>query len=359
MSANGLPSLRRLIVPLLFVAALFAIVIFRRPPQPEQSQWIFSGPTMGTVYTVKIVAPLSRDGDRERIAALVGERLEEVNRCMSTYRPDSEIEAFNRHGTSAFGASPDLLEVVAEAQRVSRLSGGAFDITVGSLVDAWGFGPSHVTKKPSDETVRALRAATGFERLEVDEDGGTLRKERADIRIDLSAIAKGFGVDEVAEALDGEAFRDYMVEVGGEVRARGKNLGGTSWRIGIERPDESGRAVHLAIPLADLALATSGDYRNFVSQDGVRISHTIDPRTGRPIAHALASVSVLNRSCMTADALATALEVLGPDEGIALAGRQEIPALFLIRVGEGEFEERRTARWAVVVENTPGTGSVS
>jgi thiamine biosynthesis lipoprotein len=350
---NGLPPVRRLIVPGLFVAALFAVWFFRQPPDAADTrEQVVTGPTMGTIFTVKVVTTHDDEATRHRVAELVREVVDTVEAAMSTYRPDSEIEIFNHHGTESFRASPEMLEVVAEAQRVARLSSGAFDITVGPLVDLWGFGPSGLTEAPSEEKLAELVGIMGYEQIEVDPVNGTLRKAIPECRIDLSAIAKGFAVDKVAAALDGEGFSAYMVEIGGEVRTRGRKASGDDWRIGIERPDSAGRAIHTAISLTDLALATSGDYRNFVVRDGVRISHTIDPRNGRPIAHDLASVSVLHSSCMTADALATALEVLGPEEGFDLAQRQQIPALFLIRTGEMVFEERSTDIWAALVENS-------
>ena len=349
---NGLPPLRRLILPGLFVAALFVVVFFRQLPESADTrEWVATGPTMGTTFTVKVVTADGDETTKSRVAELVREVVDTVDGAMSTYRSDSEIEVFNRHGTEPLEASPEMLVVVEEAQRVARLSNGAFDITVGPLVDLWGFGPSGVTEEPSEERLAELVAIMGFEQIAVDPVNGTLRKAMPACRIDLSAIAKGFAVDEVAAALEGEGFSTYMVEIGGEVRTSGRKASGDEWRIGIERPDVDGRAIHTAIPLTDLALATSGDYRNFIVRDGVRISHTIDPRTGRPIAHDLASVSVIHSSCMTADALATALEVLGPEEGFALAQRQQIPALFLVRTAEMVFEEHRTEVWAALVEN--------
>jgi thiamine biosynthesis lipoprotein len=192
----------------------------------------------------------------------------------------------------------------------------------------------------------------------VDHEAGVLRKDPPEVRIDLSAIAKGFAVDRVADALRREQYGDFMVEVGGEVRVSGRNTERRVWRIGIERPDEMGRVVQTVVPLGNCSLATSGDYRNFVVRDGIRISHAIDPRLGRPIAHNLASVSVIHANCMTADALATALEVLGPDEGMAFAETHDIPALFLVRNDDGGFEERRSAVWTALVENTGGRGAV-
>jgi thiamine biosynthesis lipoprotein len=352
-ATSGPPRLRRLVLPGLFVAALFAVFFFRQPDRTAPRQWVLTGSTMGTTYTVKIVVQDRDDDAQARLAVMIDTVLAGVNNAMSTYIESSEVSAFNRHGAGDFAASRDLLDVVAEAQRVARLSGGAFDITVGPLVDVWGFGPLGAVEAPSDETIGRLLAVTGFEHLQVDRESGVLRKSSPEVRIDLSAIAKGFAVDRVADALTGDGRADFMVEVGGEVRASGRNVERRVWRIGIERPDDDGRAVYAAIPLSDLALATSGDYRNFVIRDGVRVSHTIDPRLGRPISHDLASVSVIEASCMTADALATALEVLGPVEGMALATSHDIPALFLVRMDNGNFQELKSPMWSALVENSP------
>jgi thiamine biosynthesis lipoprotein len=313
---------------------------------------------MGTTYTVKVVV---RDGENaagDRLEVMVDNLLSRVDNAMSTYIDSSEVMVFNRHGAGDFAVSEDLLDVVAEAQRVARLSGGAFDVTVGPLVDAWGFGPRGATDTPSDESIGQLLASTGFEHVGVDREHSILTKGSKDVQIDLSAIAKGFAVDRVAVALIRDGFTDFMVEVGGEVRAHGRNAERRVWRIGIERPQEGGRSVHTAVALLDLALATSGDYRNFVMRDGVRVSHTIDPRIGRPISHDLASVSVIQASCMTADALATALEVLGPVDGMELAVSHDIPALFLVRLEGGVFEERRSPVWSALIENSANADRV-
>jgi thiamine biosynthesis lipoprotein len=341
-----------MVVPGLFVAALFAVYFLRQTPETAANrEMVVSGATMGTTFSVKVVTNDFTEEHRNNLIRIMQEVVDGVDNAMSTYRPESEIEAFNRSGTETFPASPDLIEVVSEAQRVARLTNGAFDITVGPLVDIWGFGPSGVTETPSEARLQELVAVTGFEQLEVDVEAGTLRKARTDCRIDLSAIAKGFAADRMSETLLREGLYHHMVEVGGEVRARGLNGSGEVWRIGIEKPTAAGRSVYTAVSLADLSMATSGDYRNYVERDGIRISHTIDPRTGRPITHNLASVSVIHANCMTADALSTALGVLGPDEGFELAKRQDIPAFFLIRVSDGVFEERQTSVWRALVEN--------
>ena len=351
---SRLPRGRRFVLPTIIAAAVFAVVFLRQPHRSSAlREYLVTGPTMGTTFIVKVVSPTGDDTLKERLAGIVRDELEGVDSAMSTYRMDSEIAEFNRHGTDDFDASPEMIEVMAEAQRVARLSGGAFDITVGPLVDAWGFGPLGAAEPPSEETLYGLLAVTGFEQIVVDSDLGILRKARADCRADLSAIAKGFAVDRVAAALDEEGFQHYMVEIGGELRTRGRNGAGKHWRIGIERPDSDTRAVFVTIPLSDLALATSGDYRDYVEHDGVRISHTIDPRTGRPIAHGLASVSVIHASCMTADALATALEVLGPVEGLALAEKYDIPAFLLVRIDDNHFEEFHTDVWTVLTTQQP------
>ncbi len=176
------------------------------------------------------------------------------------------------------------------------------------------------------------------------------------LRCDLSAIAKGYAVDRVALELGKLEFGDFMVEIGGEVQATGRNAAGEAWRIGIERPDSGGDRLWVAVPLTDAAMATSGDYRNYYERDGVRISHTIDPRTGRPISHRLASVSVIHPSCMTADALATALNVLGPDDGRELVESEGLTAFFLVRTDDGGFDEWASDDWPR--ENTVGVASV-
>lgn len=303
---------------------------------------VFTGETMGTVYTVKVVAQPGGDFSPVATEHAIRERLEEVNALMSTYDPDSQLSRFNRHDSDApFAVDAPVAEVFAIALEVSRQSAGAFDITVGPLVNAWGFGPDPPAAPPDESAIEGLRARVGYQHLELTEDG-RLRKHRPDLYCDLSAVAKGYAVDRVAGALDARGIAHYMVEVGGEVRARGVNERGVPWRIGIERPDPDRRIVARVVPLRDMALATSGDYRNFRVVDGVRQSHTIDPRTGRPVAHALASVSVFHPQCAWADAYATALMALGPDEGLAFALGHEIAALFFLHDGHDGFSEITT-----------------
>lgn len=346
-----------MIVPALFVGALFLAVFLRQPNGPViRDQWLFSGQALGTGFTVKVVVPDELTVDKEEVSVSIRDAVNQVDVSMSTYRPDSELSRFNNHGTEVFPVSPDLVEVMAEARRVAELSDGAFDITIGPLIDAWGFGPEPVDEPPDDEEIERLLRDHGYRRLEIDTGAGTLRKDSAGLRCDLSAIAKGYAVDRVSDRMSALGFADHMVEIGGEVTTAGRSADGSPWRIGVERPESKRRGLWRAVELANAAMATSGDYRNYYEQDGVRISHIVDPRTGRPIRHTLASVSVIHPRCMTADALATALSVLGPDGGKALVEREGLAALFLVRSPDGEFDEWQSTAWPG--ENSDVAGSV-
>ncbi len=307
--------------------------------EPGLEAYAFRGATMGTYYSVKVAA----EGlDEERLAgiqALIEAELEDVNAKMSTWIEDSELSRFNRYeGTEAFEVSAATVEVVQAALDVARLSGGAYDVTIGPLVDAWGFGAGEDRLELSADEIRGLADSVGYAKLELDLGARTLRKQRPDLHCDLSSIAKGYAVDRVAETLHAAGFADHWVEVGGEVRAAGRNAEGRVWRLGIERPSLEPGALQRIVPLDGAAVATSGDYRNYRERNGARISHIIDPRTGSPVHHRLASVSVVHTQCMAADALATALMVLGPDEGWDLAMREELAVLFLVRDGAGYSE---------------------
>jgi thiamine biosynthesis lipoprotein len=295
----------------------------------------FGGPTMGTTWRVTVV---TGGADTSKVQAALTAELDEIDRQMSNYRDDSVLARFNAHASAEpFIAPPALLTVVDLAAKVSATSGGAFDVTVAPLVDAWGFGRvKRADARPSDDDLAALRARVGWQKLHVDLSAGTLRKDQPDVVVDLSAIAPGYAADVLSDRLVALGFPNHLVDVGGEFRARGENQGGP-WRVGVERPDGpvDDRAVQEVVLLRDAALATSGDYRNYREQDGVRISHTIDPRTGRPIAHRLASVTVVAAGAGLADAWATALNVLGPEDGRALAEREDLAALFLVREAGG------------------------
>jgi FAD:protein FMN transferase len=308
----------------------------------------FEGEAMGTTYLVRLAEGVS-ESERRVVARTIEDALEDVDSKMSNYRPDSEISRFNEAQAGVpVPISRETFDVVTEAARVSELTGGAFDVTVAPLVRLWGFGPgsSSPTEPPSEEAIAKAKSRVGYGRLDLDDDSLTLTKEAPYVECDLSAIAKGYAVDRVAEALEARGYGDYMVEVGGEVRTLGKNAGGEAWRLGIEKPLPGTRDVQRIVTLSGLSLATSGDYRNFHELGGKLRSHLIDPRNGRPVEHQLASVSVVDQTCMTADALASGLLVLGPEAGYELAVAKDLSVLFLIRTEDGKVEERATPAFA-------------
>jgi len=302
-----------------------------------------SGDTMGTHYHVTVVAPRE---PRETLQAGIRQRLDEVDGAMSTWRADSELSRFNAAPTTDWvPVSPGLHAVLQTAVAVSALTDGAFDVTVGPIVNLWGFGPERrPSTPPAAAALAAARARVGYRQLELAGDPPRVRKTRADVYVDLSAIAKGYAVDRVADWLVQTGHADFLVEVGGEIRSRGRRADGAPWQVGVARPDAGTEDVARVLALRDTALATSGDYRQYFEFEGERYSHEIDPATGRPIAHALASVTVLDAACMRADALATGLLVLGPERGPALARRLGIAALFLVHRAEG-FEAIATGRF--------------
>ncbi len=308
-----------------------------------------SGATMGTSYTVKIGAAHAGHADAA-LQVAIDERLKSINAGMSTYLPDSELSQFNAaRSTAPFEVSAELCAVVENALAVSELTGGAFDVTVGPLVNLWGFGPDGTTTvPPSPAALGGVSAAVGYRYLTADCTVPALQKQTAALYVDLSALAKGYAVDQVAALLDAEQISDYMVEIGGELRVRGRNASNRAWAIGIEAPSFADRSVRSVIAVSDVAVATSGDYRNYFEFEGRHYSHMIDPRTGRPAEHDGASVTVVADSAVFADAMATALLVLGPDEGLEYAEREGIAAFFLLRVDDG-IEERATKRFTTMV----------
>ncbi len=344
--------------PYLTLATLvvFATLVIWRMQGSEDyrdklQSFVFSGATMGTTWQVKIISQKLSPEERKAVQEAVQRALDSVNGKMSTYLPDSELSLLNRtHSLAPQPLSIETLAVLRDARRVFDISGGAFDPTVGPLVDAWGFGPDEVGGPPSEEDIADLLRTVGFDRLLMDDAAGTVTKTVPGLRIDLSAIAKGYGVDVAAAALAKLGHERFMVEVGGEIVTRGTNERGEAFRIGVERPEVGGgRAVYDVVAMKDLAVATSGDYRNYKEVDGKRISHTIDPRTGRPVRHRLASVSVIHGQCAMADALATALNVLGPDEGLKLALDQSLAAQLIVRAEDGTFQKRTTPAFDALV----------
>ena len=300
----------------------------------------WSGETMATTYSVKVFNPPS---DHNALRFGVDGVLRRVNDQMSTYLKSSEISRFNEsESTDWFDVSIETATVVRFAQDLSVMTDGAFDVTVGPLVNAWSFGPGARTQTvPSQETLDSLTRVIGYKKLEVRLESPALKKSDPGLKVDLSAIAKGHGVDRVVRYLNESGAENVFVEVGGEVGTSGDKAG-QWWKVGIQVPDMIDNATMIAHSLSsddgsDRCMATSGDYRNYYEVDGVRYSHTIDPRTARPVQHSLASVSVVSDSCMKADAWATALSVLGPEDGLKVARREGLSVLVASR-GEDAFE---------------------
>ena len=300
------------------------------------------GLTMGTSYAVELAAPID-DAVRTGLAGLIEVELAAINRAMSTYDPRSELSEFNRRQDLRWApVSPGLLEVLDSASRISTATRGAFDVTVGPLVDLWGFGPEFRTRRvPNDVDIERVRDSVGYQHVQIDPSAGAIRKRHSRTQVDLSAIAKGYGVDRVAMILDRQGVRDYLVEIGGELRARGTAAGGRPWRVGIERPVEGRRVLGEVVVLENRAIATSGTTQDFFEQDGRHYSHIIDPTTARPIGDPPMAVSVVADTTMEADAWATALVVLGSERGYALAQAHGLAAL-LVTASGSTFDVRIT-----------------
>lgn len=313
---------------------------------------ILSGLTMGTSYTVKIVSPESKL-DRVTLSEEINLRLDEVNTQMSTYIDTSDLSFFNQSRTNGWVKIPiELFRVIEESLKISKLSNNAFDITIGPVVNLWGFGPEKKSSViPDESAIHEALGKVGSHNIHLDAQNHAIRKDNPDLYIDLSGIAKGFAVDVIADYLDRLGIINYMVEIGGEIKTRGINPDNKVWHIGIEKPLDDQRTIQTVVALNNTGMATSGDYRNYFEENGLRYSHTIDPATGKPITHKLASVTVLHPSTMTADAMATALLVLGPEHGFELAIKENISALFLVREKDN-FIEKMTPQFKQAVAST-------
>jgi thiamine biosynthesis lipoprotein len=310
-------------------------------PRPyfDSQIYSFSGPTMGTSYNIKLVLPSSRANELADLSLDVETVLAQVNEKMSTYQSTSELSLYNASTSGDwFAVSDALFNVISAAQNLSVASQGAFDITVGPLVNLWGFGPSHhLDKIPSESELAEAFARTGYEKLLLDNKKKALKKD-SNLYLDLSSIAKGYGVDKVLELLASHNVKSALVEVGGEIRAMGVKPNGKPWRIAIESPLSNTRAIQKVINIRDMALATSGDYRNYFEKEGVRYSHTINPKTGKPITHKLASVTVLHKNCMMADGLATMFMVMGPESALKYASENNLAIFMLVKSESGFIE---------------------
>ncbi len=313
---------------------------------------LIQGRTMGTTYHIKVVT-----GYFQSIAGLkekIEKRLDEINQSMSTYIKTSEISRFNdlRQVGVKFKISDDFFQVMSVAQEIYQLSDGAWDGTVNPLVDLWGFGRGGRRQDiPPKNQIAALMPAVGFHYIDLIAPGYLIKKLET-VTLDLSSIAKGYGVDQVAGVIRKEGFQNYLVEIGGEIFASGVREDGQQWRVGINRPrkDASVNDVYKVVRLQNKAFATSGDYRNFFEVDGIRYSHVIDPKTGYPVSSGVVSVSIIAGSCTFADGLSTAIMVMGLDKGIALVNRLgNVECLIVIEKQDGSLVDHYSAGFQTAV----------
>ncbi len=319
---------------ILFLALLPAMLLIAGcQQQPEIIR--LGGDTMGTTWSVTVVH------DRQQVSngdlqTLLENRLVQINQLMSTYDPQSEVSRFNKkQSDSWFPISVETYLVIRQALQISELSGGAFDISVGPLVNLWGFGTTgRPQQRPTQEEIRSILASVGYQHLELRAHPPLLKKDIPALQIDLSAIAKGYAVDALGNVLQQQGYQDFLVEIGGEILTAGRRPGKQLWRIAVEKPVEETREVGTILTMTGTAMATSGNYRNFYVEDGQRYVHTIDPVSGQPIIHKLASATVLDPSCARADALATTLMVMGEEKAIAFSEKHDIPVYLMIHHGE-------------------------
>lgn len=304
---------------------------------------LMQGHTMGTTYNIKVVVE-KNDYDIEALHSTIDQSLIQVNQEMSTYIDNSELSIFNKSdGIMPVTMSSGLAKVMNEAFRLGDITQGKLDVTVGPLVNLWGFGPDlRPEKVPTEAEQQQARTRVGLNKVNI--SGDQLSKQQADVYVDLSTIAKGYGVDVVAELIEQQGIHHYLVEIGGEMRLKGFKADGTLWHIAVEKPLTHERSIHQIIVPKDNAVATSGDYRNYIEVDGKRYSHIIDPHTGLPIEHRLVSVTVIHPSSMTADGLSTAIMVMGPELGLQFAQEYDLAAMLIVKTDNG-FEEINTVKF--------------
>ena len=331
----------------LFLSLLSSIVAIGCSSEDSLlSSYDLRGNTMGTTYNVTLVEPPT-DTNLEQLQVSIQGKLEHIENIASTYRANSELSRFNANpSTEWISVNPEFCDMIAAAQDISETTGGAFDITVGPLVNLWGFGPPQSEDElPTDEEVAAAQLKVGNMNLQTNCEQSLLRKTITDVYVDLSGWAKGYAVDEIAALLDANQLTNYLVEIGGELRVSGHNAEQRKFAIAVEKPLQNNKMDYSVVRLSNVAVATSGDYRNFYEHDGQRYSHTIDPRSGRPVTHDLTGVTVITESTAYADAMATALLVLGPEDGHELAEQLDLASYFLVRTDHG-IEEITTSQFA-------------
>ena len=310
--------------------------------QPQEPERYLSGPTMGTDYRITLIGPSS--ADVKPLKQAIDGILESINESMSTYLPDSELSIINGSRVGHSSALSDPLNfVLTRSVEISKDTDGYFDVTLGALINLWGFGSQQSNSQPpSDQEIENILAEVGYKKLRLRDQ--SLQINGKSVYIDLSAIAKGYAVDRVHEFLLSKGVGSFLIEIGGEIRTHGMNNQGVAWRIGIERPQLL-FGVSRTVDLSNKAIATSGDYRNYIDRNDKRYSHIIDHRTGKPKENSVASVSVIAEDTLSADAYATALLAMGKEKGLVFAQNRALPVYFLTRE-QGEFVESYTSDFA-------------
>jgi len=342
------------LLTLLYISFFFASHVYAAESPSDSAISLFTGNTMGTTYHIKVVMQkgdnrkLSTPLSKKSLHALIEKKLQQVNQSMSVYSKNSEISIFNNATQEeVIEISPEFYSVMLTAQKLYQMTEGAWDGTVKPLVDLWGFGTKEqITTMPSSDIIRSLVKTTGFNQITI--QNKTLQKHNSSITLDLGSIAKGFGVDAIGQLLKEQGYTNFLVEIGGEVVASGEKMKGMPWMVGISRPDKGGdpNDIYSSLELKGRALATSGDYRNFVIIDGKTYSHIIDPATGYPVDNCVVSTSVVAESCTFADGLATALMVMGQEKGIKLVNTLEkTDCLIVVRDKEGILKDYRSKKF--------------
>jgi len=310
----------------------------------DKQEVLLQGRTMGTTYNIKVIIENNSINTVE-LQQEIDSALVQLNQEMSTYIKDSELSRFNQlRSSEPVTLSTGLARVIKEAIRLGKLTKGSLDVTVGPLVNLWGFGPEYrLDNVPSDELLQQTKEKVGIEHIVL--NGNQLSKSIDDIYIDLSTIAKGYGVDLVAELIEHKGIHNYLVEIGGELKLKGFKSSGELWHVAIEKPVTHERAVQQVIVPKDNAVATSGDYRIYFESDGERFSHIINPKTGKPIKHKLVSVTVIHPSSMTADGISTAMMVMGEEKALKFAQENDFAAYFISK-SENGFVEQSTVKFS-------------
>ena len=308
-----------------------------KPPAAEHPMLEIHGRTMGTFYGVKVVGDFP--GGQQALQTQVDSLLKHYNDEISTYDPNSSLSKFNQQQTTApFPVSQDMADIVISAVRVGQRTQGVLDVTVGPLVNLWGFGPDkRPVKIPTDAQITAARQRVGIQRLHVDvsADHAELRKDIPNMYVDLSTVGEGFGADKIAEFLESRGVHNYLVEIAGASRSRGVNAKGEPWKLAIQKPTDELDEVQAIVKPDGRAISTSGSYRNYYELNGQRYSHIIDPATGKPITHRLVSATVITPTALEADGLDTALMVMGPEKAMAFAKQQHLAVYLVIKTDKG------------------------